>query len=619
MTSLAGQRLGRYRLEALLGRGGMAEVFRAADEALERTVAVKVVLPAFAQEPEFSERFLREAKVAAGLEHPHVLPVYDFGQDGGRPYLVMQYVGGGSVAQRMTHGAVRAAQAVDWLRGVAGALDFAHRRGVLHRDVKPANVLLGEDGRALLADFGIAKAGEASTRLTATGIVLGTPAYMAPELILGGEARPASDLYALAVMAYELLCGVPPFRGESAFAVLHQHAHVEAPRLTAAAEHLPKSIDPLFERALAKQPERRPPSGRQFTEELAAAIATLDSGAVVDTGPAAERGRAAPAVLVSEGPARRTRVRPLLPWVAAALVAGLGTIALVWRIRSAAPESPPSLEVPARQAAIQKPAAGERPETAAGIARGEASGAEKADDRRPSTDPPAALPGRAAASGSPASRSIAPAPVSSPREAPAKIAGVVSPVPNGSGQGPVAESPVPTRPLSSLDAPPAPIVPARVLTREDFERLLVEAQAKPGSAVARAVAAYARGGLAYLNGDSATARSTLEGLRAGAPIEALGPWFRQTLKGELTDWSLPLAYAQPVLALEVLRAAISRGDSEAARAAVPVSRALLAAGQRIAAKDLLARACAAGNELACERPTLRPQRRAPLRRKPGGG
>ncbi len=191
MTALVGRSLGRYRLDALLGRGGMAEVYRAVDTRLGRTVAVKVILPSYASDPSFLERFLREARLVAQLEHPNVLPVYDFGEDLGLPYLVLPYLEGGTLVARMGGERQPFARLVSWIAQLAAALDEAHAAGILHRDVKPSNILVARDGRLVLADFGIARMWESASALTATGTVVGTPAYMAPELAKGQPASPA--------------------------------------------------------------------------------------------------------------------------------------------------------------------------------------------------------------------------------------------------------------------------------------------------------------------------------------------------------------------------------------------------------------------------------------------
>ena len=241
--SARGGMLGRYRLESILGRGGMAEVFRAEDTRLGRPVAVKVILADHAADPSFVERFLREARLVASLEHPNILPVYDFGEEGGRPYLVMPFLDGGTLRDRIRLGPVPLAKASGWLTPLAGALDAAHEAGILHRDVKPANVLLGRGERVFLADFGIAKMLETVTGLTATGTVMGTPLYMAPEQAQGMPATPATDRYALAVVAYEMLAGRPPFEGESPLSVMNQHVTSPAPALSERAAGLPASLD----------------------------------------------------------------------------------------------------------------------------------------------------------------------------------------------------------------------------------------------------------------------------------------------------------------------------------------------------------------------------------------
>ncbi len=269
-----GHLLGRYRLEELLGQGGMAEVWRAADERLGRTVAVKVILTAHLRDGHLRERFHREAQLVASLDHPNILPVYDYGDEDGMPFLVMPYLDGGTLRDRMVGSPVPFAQAVSWIRQLSDALDAAHAAGILHRDVKPANVLIRRDDRLALADFGIAKMLESPTGLTKTGMVVGTPIYMAPEQAQGKPATPASDRYSLAVLAYELLSGKPPFDGESALSLMHQHVTVPAPLLSSAVYGLPTGLDPIFEEALAKEPERRPASCRDFTRQLFAFVPT---------------------------------------------------------------------------------------------------------------------------------------------------------------------------------------------------------------------------------------------------------------------------------------------------------------------------------------------------------
>lgn len=283
MHDRSGESFGRYRLEQLLGRGGMAEVYRGSDEKLGRAVAVKLILPHHAIHAEFRERFLREARLVAALEHPQILPIYDFGEQDGVPFLVMPYLAGGTLAARMLGLPFPLRQVAIWTLQLAAALDAAHRAGVLHRDVKPSNVLLAGDGRAVLADFGIAKSLAATSHLTSAGAVLGTPVYMAPELAKGDPASRASDLYALAVMVYELLAGQAPFGGESALAILHRHATEPVPSIVAAQRELPLAIDAILGEALAKEPSARPPSCAAFAARLAAAAglapeATAESG-----------------------------------------------------------------------------------------------------------------------------------------------------------------------------------------------------------------------------------------------------------------------------------------------------------------------------------------------------
>ena len=271
MTVEAGRKLGRYVLSRKLGAGGMAEVWEAFDEGLHRSVAVKVVRDEIAGEAEFRERFIREARLAAGLEHPRILPIYDFGTEAGITYLVMPLLPGGSLRERIT-GPMRPDEAVDCLASIAAALDHAHARGVLHRDVKPSNVLVDASGSLLLADFGLAKNTAVSSELTATGMVVGTPAYMAPEQAIGRPVDARADQYALGVLAFELLTGRTPFRSESPFAVLDKHLREAPPPPSTFVPSLPSSVDDVLARALAKQPQERFATCREMVEALAVAL-----------------------------------------------------------------------------------------------------------------------------------------------------------------------------------------------------------------------------------------------------------------------------------------------------------------------------------------------------------
>ena len=276
MPITTGTILGRYRLLEKAGSGGMSEVWKAEDETLKRTVAVKVILGAIAQDSTFRERFLREARLVAGLEHPNVLPVFDYGTatvDGEEvSYLVMPLVAGGSLKGRVA-GPVPPALAVTWLAAIASALDHAHARGILHRDVKPGNVLMDSRDRPLLADFGLARSAEVSSGLTATGAVLGTPLYMAPEQATGAALSGRADQYALAVIAFELLAGRVPFSAQSPLAVLHQHVAVPPPPLSSVLPGTPAAADAVLARALSKEPAGRFSSCGAFVAALGAALA----------------------------------------------------------------------------------------------------------------------------------------------------------------------------------------------------------------------------------------------------------------------------------------------------------------------------------------------------------
>ena len=259
----------RYRVVRHIANGGMASVWAAEDELLGRLVAVKVLSPGFSADAAAARRFQREARTAAQVsDHLNVVTIYDVGEHDGQAFIVMEHFAGGSVADRLRRSTpVPRAAAMRWLEGAASALDYAHAREIVHRDVKPGNLLLDEPGRVAVGDFGIARIATDSA-LTQTGQVLGTAAYLSPEQAQGQPATDASDRYALAVVAYELLTRRKPFEGELPAAQARQHIESPVPP----AEGLPRGADEVLARGMAKDPADRPATAAQFVEDLRGAL-----------------------------------------------------------------------------------------------------------------------------------------------------------------------------------------------------------------------------------------------------------------------------------------------------------------------------------------------------------
>ena len=256
MNGLIGKELGPYRVLEQIGAGGMATVYKAYHAAMDRYVAVKVLPEQMGHDADLRKRFQREAKVIARLEHAHVLPVYDYGRTEDRLYLVMRYVQAGTLKDRITTGPVPLDEMNHILRQVGGALQYAHRMGVVHRDVKPTNVLLDAQGDCYLTDFGLARIMQASVQLTATGVGVGTPAYMSPEQGQGDKVDARSDIYSLGVMLYEMATGQVPYQAETPMAVVLKH-------ITAAQQR--KARHPRRDRARDPQGHGQEP-GRPFSD-----------------------------------------------------------------------------------------------------------------------------------------------------------------------------------------------------------------------------------------------------------------------------------------------------------------------------------------------------------------
>lgn len=277
---LIGQTLGKYRIEKEIGRGGMATVYRAHQPGLNRSVAVKVLPPHYAAELGFIDRFQREAEAIARLEHPHILPVYDSGQEGDYAYLVMRYIEGSRTLADAMSQPMSFDQVVKYLEQVATALDYAHRRNIIHRDVKPTNILLDSDDWVFLADFGLARVMEATaTHLSQTGFgSSGTPAYMSPEQGRGDKVDTTTDVYALGVIAYRMLTGAIPHLAESSQAIIYKRSTKPPPPLREARPDIPPEVEAVIQTALATEPSNRYPSAGLFIKTLRQAIAGANAG-----------------------------------------------------------------------------------------------------------------------------------------------------------------------------------------------------------------------------------------------------------------------------------------------------------------------------------------------------
>lgn len=564
MSNLLGTAVGRYQLEALLGVGGMAEVYRAVDRGLGRTVAVKVVLAGIAAQTEFRERFSREARLVAALEHPNIAPIYDVGEHQGLPYLVMPYYEGGSLAARLDGKPLPTPLTGRWLTDLAQALDAAHASGVLHRDVKPSNVLIDSHGRALLADFGVALAANAMTRLTTTGAVVGTPGYMAPELAMGEHATPASDRYSLAVLAYELVTGRVPFSGESAIAVLHQHATRPVPPIR---EHLPgatEELDHVLRRGLAKRPEERTATAAAFAVELTAVLARLAPS--LPESPTSPTRELAPGPIPAVWPAKRkpSARRKVLGWLGMAtlVVAGAFGGLLLWRALEPGPaeEISESAALNAEALKIEPTPTTSAPET------GES----------PPTPEPAAVKPRAEPQPAPASAAASP-----PSEPPAVDEQSAAVDLDSTTTDPAATD-SPPHGLSTAEASAEESEPLRLpamvpgagggrrlnglrtrevlrrtqrLTAQDFAEIAARSTAlsrRPvDAAKGAAMAAFARGGQAYLDGrldEAATVLLELASLPGMATLAGgPGPLPLMVLREHATgtpvkEWELAVGY-----------------------------------------------------------------------------
>jgi len=254
MAFAPGENVGPYRIIEQLGQGGMASVFKAYHPALDRYVAIKVLHPAFMDDPSFLSRFQREARVVAKLEHPHIVPIYDFAEHHSQPYLVMKFIEGMTLKARLAEGPLSKEGALRVVEAIGNALAYAHAQGVLHRDIKPSNVLLSPDGSIYLADFGLARIAQAGASTLSKDVLLGTPQYISPEQAKGTqELDEGTDIYSFGVVLYELVVGRVPFNADTPFSIIHDHIYTPLPLPRKVNPKVPEAVEQVLLKALAKE------------------------------------------------------------------------------------------------------------------------------------------------------------------------------------------------------------------------------------------------------------------------------------------------------------------------------------------------------------------------------
>ncbi len=332
MSFNVGENVGPYRIIEQLGQGGMATVYKAFHAALDRYVALKALHPAFGQDPNFEARFQREARLVAKLEHPHIVPIYDYAEHEGRPYLVMKFIEGDTLKARLQKGPLSAAEIGNVVESVGSALGYAHQQGILHRDIKPSNVLIGTDGTMWLADFGLARIAQSPESTLSSDMIMGTPQYISPEQAMGDQKLDeGTDIYSFGVMLYEMVVGQVPFNADTPFSIIHDHIYSALPMPRAINPKVPEPVERVLLKALAKErADRYPDVGalvKAFKDAWTEAGVPM-RGTTITMRPGAMK---APPPTIPPAPAAPTAARKAtpskssMPWL---LIAG-GAVAVV--------------------------------------------------------------------------------------------------------------------------------------------------------------------------------------------------------------------------------------------------------------------------------------------------
>ncbi len=264
------EQLGRYLIQEEIGKGGMGIVYRAYDPDIDRNLALKVLRPERTFEWEVTQRFLREAKAAGRLTHPNIVTIYDVGEDDGRAFIAMEFLEGTPLSKLIKERKISFEEAVDYAIQIAGALDYAHKEGVVHRDIKPSNIIITDEKRVKITDFGIARVQDVSlAEQTRTGQILGTPSYMAPEQVQGKKVDGRADLFSLGIILYEMISGKKPYEGDNIASLFHSILTQDPEPITRIVAHIPKELDKVLSRALEKDREKRYQTGKEFARDLA--------------------------------------------------------------------------------------------------------------------------------------------------------------------------------------------------------------------------------------------------------------------------------------------------------------------------------------------------------------
>ena len=332
-----GENVGPYRIIEQLGQGGMATVYKAYHAALDRYVAIKALHPAFGEDQSFLSRFQREARLVAKLEHPNIVPVYDYAEHEGRPYLVMKFIEGDTLKARLSKGPLTSAEIGKIVETVGSALAYAHKQGILHRDIKPSNVLVANDGQLYLADFGLARIAQSGESTLSSDMIMGTPQYISPEQAMGKkELDEGTDIYSFGVMIYEMVVGQVPFNADTPFSIIHDHIYSPLPLPRSINPKVPESVERVLLKALAKERADRYPDVdslvNAFKEAWISAGVPMQ-GTAISMRPEQLKGSSSGAKTVAAKSPVKKRLSPW-PFIAGAVLLIIGCLFVLFVLRS---------------------------------------------------------------------------------------------------------------------------------------------------------------------------------------------------------------------------------------------------------------------------------------------